>query len=294
MANIRAFSRVLVALDFSPHSAEVLQRVALLPLMRTTRVSLLHVRPPAPVDLGGKDLQEAARTLADTAAEQMRKQFGPGGPKVETLLARGIPTRVIASKARGLGAELIVLGRRGSSVLRRLALGSTAEGVLHTGVAPVLVVSTTAPAYYQTPLVAADLSDVAEQVLREVRRVLPGTVREVQVLHVFRPSWSDTVPLLGPGTPKLEAHRRREREEVEQEFHRLEPKARNLGLPVELVMEDGDPREAVVTVAGRMGADLIALGTRGQGRAARGLLGSVASGVLREAKCDVFVVPPAR
>jgi nucleotide-binding universal stress UspA family protein len=294
MANIRAFARVLVALDFSPHSTRVLERVALLPLMRTTKVTLLHVRPPAAVDLGGRQLQEAARTLAETAAAQVRKQFGPGGPSVESVVARGIPARVIGNKARTLGAELIVLGRRGSGVLRRLALGSTAEGVLHAGVAPVLVVSAESPGFYQTPLVAADLSDVAEQVMREVRRILPGNIQRVRVLHVFRPSWSDTVPLLGPGTPTLQAHRERERQEVDQEFRRLEPRARDLGLPVELVLEDGDPREAVVSVAQRFGADLIAIGTRGQGRAARGLLGSVASGVLRDASCDVFVVPPSR
>jgi nucleotide-binding universal stress UspA family protein len=294
MANIRAFSRVLVALDFSPHSTRVLERLPLLPLMRTTKVTLLHVRPPKALDMAGEELKEAAETLASTAAAEMRRQFGPGGPRVETVVARGLPARTIASRARSLGTELIVLGRRGSGLLRRLTLGSTAEGVLHAAVAPVLVVGTPPEGFYQTPLVAADLSDMAETVLRDVRRILPGNIRMVKVLHVFRPSWADALPLLGGTTRAIDAQRNAERTEVEREFRALEPRATDLGLPVKLELRDGDPREAIVTMARETGTDLIAVGTRGQGRAARGLLGSVASGVLRDAECDVFVVPPHR
>jgi nucleotide-binding universal stress UspA family protein len=294
VANIRAFSRVVVALDFSPHSTAVLARLALLPLMRRTRVTLVHVRPPAPVDLGGQDLHQAARILADTAAEQLRRQFGSGGPTVEPVVARGLPVRVIAARARAAGAELVVLGRRGSGVFRRLALGSTAEGVLHTGVAPVLVVGGTPAGVYQTPLVATDLSTVATTVLREVRRLLPATIRAVELLHVFQPSWADALPILGGLTPAIEAERLRLREQIQRQFDRLAPQAADLGLPVQLQLRDGDPREVVVETARELNSDLIAMGTRGPGRAARSLIGSVASSVLREATCDVFVVPPRK
>jgi nucleotide-binding universal stress UspA family protein len=37
--------------------------------------------------------------------------------------------------------------------------------------------------------------------------------------------------------------------------------------------------------------DLVVLGTRGHGRFRRALLGSVASAVLRAARCDVLLVP---
>ena len=52
----------------------------------------------------------------------------------------------------------------------------------------------------------------------------------------------------------------------------------------------GDPAEAIVELAGEWRADLIVLGSRGHGRLAGLLLGSVAQKVLTHAPCPVLVV----
>jgi nucleotide-binding universal stress UspA family protein len=58
--------------------------------------------------------------------------------------------------------------------------------------------------------------------------------------------------------------------------------------PVERRLEDGDPAETIVRVAGEEGADLIVLGTHGRGALGKLLLGSVAEKVVRRAPCPVL------
>ena len=53
----------------------------------------------------------------------------------------------------------------------------------------------------------------------------------------------------------------------------------------------GSPAEEILKVAKRQHADLVVLGTRGLGRAARLLLGSTTDAVLRHARLRVLAVP---
>jgi nucleotide-binding universal stress UspA family protein len=53
----------------------------------------------------------------------------------------------------------------------------------------------------------------------------------------------------------------------------------------------GDPAEAIIALAKDRHADLIVMGTRGHGRIAGLLLGSVAQKVVTHAACPVLVVP---
>jgi nucleotide-binding universal stress UspA family protein len=53
----------------------------------------------------------------------------------------------------------------------------------------------------------------------------------------------------------------------------------------------GSPADEILKVARRQHADLVVLGTRGMGRAARVLLGSTADAVLRRARIPVLAVP---
>jgi len=53
-----------------------------------------------------------------------------------------------------------------------------------------------------------------------------------------------------------------------------------------------DQSELIASIAAEHDARVIVVGTRGQGRLAGALLGSVAQGLLHKAACPVLVVPP--
>ncbi|HYQ83921.1 MAG TPA: universal stress protein, partial [Rubrobacter sp.] len=55
----------------------------------------------------------------------------------------------------------------------------------------------------------------------------------------------------------------------------------------------GDAGAEILAESGRQPADLVILGTNGQGGCDRLLLGSVSSTVLRKAPCSVLMIPSA-
>ena len=56
----------------------------------------------------------------------------------------------------------------------------------------------------------------------------------------------------------------------------------------------GSPRIVVDRAVRKIGADLLVLGTRGHSGAPLLFLGTVAGDLLRQSRCDVLIVPPAR
>lgn len=62
------------------------------------------------------------------------------------------------------------------------------------------------------------------------------------------------------------------------------------GLDAEVVTAVGDPAETLIRVAKKHRCGIIVMGSRGQGRVANLLLGSVANKVVQTAQCPVAVV----
>ncbi|GGK66761.1 universal stress protein [Planomonospora parontospora subsp. parontospora] len=59
---------------------------------------------------------------------------------------------------------------------------------------------------------------------------------------------------------------------------------------IELAAEEGDPVDVLVSLAGRLRADLLVVGNRGLNSLTGRLLGSVPSSVSQRAECDVLIV----
>jgi nucleotide-binding universal stress UspA family protein len=80
---------------------------------------------------GHRTLEEAQKIVSEAGVE-------PQLTFVETVGRR--PSDIIVEKAAEWGADLIVMGTHGRRGLRRLVMGSDAEGVLRSTTIPVLLV----------------------------------------------------------------------------------------------------------------------------------------------------------
>ncbi len=69
--------------------------------------------------------------------------------------------------------------------------------------------------------------------------------------------------------------------------------ARERGVPAEVVLENDRPAEALLKVAERAGADIIAVGTRGESQLTGLLLGSTPYHLVHRATMPLLVVPQA-
>ena len=138
----------------------------------------------------------------------------------------------------------------------------------------------------RTILVPVDFSDHARAALEEATALAESAGAAIHLLHCYsiRP---EVVDLYGTTLPEG-----LDRDLRQATLRRLEEWAepvRARGVSVEVHAEARLPGEQIVATAEALGADLIAMGTRGSTGLQHVLLGSVAERTLRRAPCPVWV-----
>ncbi len=138
---------LLVPVDFSSVSREVVSDAARLARLAKARVVLLHVvqLPVIATDYGmlfenmGEFTVVAARD-ADRRLARLKAKLRAGGLRADTVRVIGFPALCILEQARKLAASYIVIGSHGHTAFYDLLIGSTASGVLKRASCPVVVV----------------------------------------------------------------------------------------------------------------------------------------------------------
>lgn len=136
--------RILVATDLSGASEPVIAAAADIAHLAHADLLVLHVFTPEDyVEVqrdSGLALDEYMDRLRTMARHQVEQAGGSGDRvRVEVLQGESIPREILAVAA-AREVQMIVLGTRGRTGLRRLLLGSVAEEVLRHAACPVLVV----------------------------------------------------------------------------------------------------------------------------------------------------------
>lgn len=140
MTNI---STIVIGVDGSEGSRRSTEFAATLAAQLKARVIAVHVfeplahiadmAPPYHFD----EVEARARVEAETT---WTMPLRTAGVSFETRVLHGTPFDCIADTARETDADVIVVGARGFSTLRGLALGSTSNKLVHAAHRPVLVV----------------------------------------------------------------------------------------------------------------------------------------------------------
>jgi universal stress protein E len=248
----------------------------------------MQVLPP---ELGVVDagwLEDYAGALREKLAQQAQRTgltglpgFGPG----QLHLTMGSPAyREVVELARQVQADLIVVGDAEVGALRRAFFGATADGVIRHVSCPVFVVrsaSTFPPSRVEIPV---DLSPIAANALRSGLDFLAqlGAVQaETEVLFVLNPM--EVAGSLQFTTEQVERF-------TLDELRRF---LRANGASPELArVRTGYPSSEILSVLEERQADLAILGTHGRRGFERLILGSVATGVMHHAACNLLIVPP--
>jgi universal stress protein A len=141
---------------------------------------------------------------------------------------------------------------------------------------------------YKHILAAIDLTEDSAQVLEKARRVAALTGASVSLVSVVKPLTQvygglDVAPIAASGLSF-------EHEALKQAGVQIRQLASRFGFdPEQTHVFIGSPAHDVRALAGRLGADLIIVGTHG--RHGLGLLlGSTASGIIHGVGCDVLAV----
>jgi universal stress protein F len=138
--------KILVALDTSPRSAEVLAQAATVARGSGAELYLLRavgLPPELPPDSFRSSPNEVIETLRATAARQLEALGASLDPiqVIHVLVRIGAPWSAICESAREHEVDLVVVGSHGYDALDHL-LGTTAAKVVNHSACSVLVVRT--------------------------------------------------------------------------------------------------------------------------------------------------------
>ena len=138
-------------------------------------------------------------------------------------------------------------------------------------------------------LVATDGSRAASAALDEAISLAAETGEGVAAITVWRALQGD-FGLAYPSTAMLNELLDAERTHAEATLGDAIGRAQEAGVRLRTRLTTGDPAERICAYADEIDARLIAIGTRGHGKVASLLLGSVSNAVIRGASCPVLVV----
>jgi nucleotide-binding universal stress UspA family protein len=291
---------ILAATDLSAASDRVLRTAAVLAGRSGARLYVLHAVEPlaampvtafgaAGTGMEAQVVQQEWLNARATLDAQLARVFGDAHHPHDLVFVEGESApRAICARAEQLGADLIVIGPHAGGEGGVPLLGTTADGVLRSAGAPVLVVRGTVPAPLARLLVATDLTEPGTGIVAAAlgwaaafsSRAEGGTPVRVDVVHVILDVVSGTMPFsqatvqpgANPGIGEAAAHAP--------------------GVDVrERVLFGESVVDAVLEYARETSPDLLVAGSHGRGAIARALVGSTSSALARQAPCSVLLVP---
>ena len=144
----------------------------------------------------------------------------------------------------------------------------------------------------KTIVVCIDFSNGTECVLKAASKLAKALQEHVYLVHVIDDTPLYTMYGMYPEEiPAMAEYRElasvRARQKMEDAKARLE----GMGVAVVSEILDGQPQAAIMDFAIKVATDMVVVGTHGHSAIGSVLMGSVASGLVRQAKVPVLVVP---
>jgi nucleotide-binding universal stress UspA family protein len=300
------FERILVPLDGSSLSEEVLGYVGPLARAFSAEVLLLHViasvellrvLPPSHpyADLLRREGTNIGRSFLERAAAPLREQ----GIHVQTAVTatedRSIP-ELLLEHAREENVQLIAMATHGQGGLDRVIFGSVANRMLQAAQTPLLLVRPTGDldakqVSLRTIVVPLDGSELAETVLPlvvELSQKLNLEVRMLYVLPLASQIYVGTTYYWYPAD-LLDVARDAAKSYLKGVAERLQRD----GLTAHMDVIEGEASSQIVDYVQRTPDCIVALSTHGRSGIGRWLIGSVADKVIRSSGRPVLVLRPS-
>ena len=261
--------RILVTTDGSPESEDAF--AAMMPIVRvdSPEVALLYV------------FEDPTASFA--APERVARACGAlraNGVNAHLEIRAGTPVDVIVEQAKK--SDLIVISTHGRGGLKRLVVGSVAEGVLRHAETPVLV---TRPGIvvrqWSRLVVALDGSRRGERILGDVIPLARRLHAEVDLVQSAMPPISGTGLGDVPGVQIFEDPR--------PYLEGIRSWLATQGVDASVTPLEGRAGAQILRHAAEHEASLLCMSTHGRSGVVRALMGSIAEEVIRQAPCPVLL-----
>lgn len=295
--------KIAVGIDFSPESTLAAHQAIEIARHVGAEVVLVHAQlfvelPPVGPEPAAQ-VQAALDTYRSRLAREvaqsreklaeLRRALSGQGPDVSQVLVEGLTDEALCAAARGLPADLFVVGTHGRSPLKWFFLGSVAQHMVRLSPVDVLIARREGAGRggFQSALSAIDFSSSSVRALDRALELVDRRGR-IDVVHFqqFLPMglWSEGMATYdGKFEAALEADLRAQGEKL------LAARRRPGGPALEFHLVREPPATGIAHWLETRPADLAVLGSHGRKGFRRAMLGSVAEAIARRAPCSVLV-----
>ena len=281
-------TRLLAATDLLPKTESAVDRAGLLAQELGSDLSMLHVVSPVSSE---RVLEQSLEVAIERMKSRVRPPMWRAGATPDVMVRAGNPARVIMDAVARQEPDLLILGPHERRGVFDALQGTIAEKAVSARKCPVLMVQQSASAAYRNVLLALDVSAASRSALRAAERLVLTDQARVTAFHACGlPDHG----VLGPiGTEAAAALMQTDcsQDEASAAMRRLLEQESSESKRYELVVAAGNPVRAIMRAMKNRKPDLLVMGTRGDGRMRRAVLGSVANQLLKIAHCDVLIVP---
>lgn len=292
--------RILCPIDFSDHSIHALDHAVAFAKWYGSSVTLMHVRPPAPVSYpAGPEMVATLLTPQERAAlldsmNRLQQEHCMGTPSIVEVI-EGPPATELLTRADSMPADLVVMGTHGRSGFERLMLGSITEKVLRRAACPVLTVpAAVAPA--KTPAVllknivcAVDFSDCSMHALTYALSIAKESDANLTVMHVLEVP-PDLPPEDAGGPFSFREYVDSAQQARMVRLNKAIPDDARTYCKVDTLVTIGKAYREILRVADERHAGLLVVGIHGRGAIDRLLFGSTTQHLVRLATCPVLTL----
>ncbi|PMR68069.1 universal stress protein [Halomonas heilongjiangensis] len=273
---------LLFACDLSAENRAAYARAVRLAVEHGARLDVIHVLDPYLPHRVLHDLEEAVVADMKAILTDIREDYALPEPKMLIQTVAGSAYAEIIREAHEREVDMIILGAHRKRGQPDLVAGTTLARVLRSAPCPVLSVSHLASQEWQDILVPVDFSLTSRHTLRETLKRFPDA--RLTLLHAWDipgerelGSDSDYARWRDREVARLRTQLERETEQLMSELDDVPE--------LELVLEQGDPLEVLMTRLRRQPPDLLALGSRGQ----LGRQSQITEQLLAEPHCDIML-----
>ncbi|MFN5727574.1 MAG: universal stress protein [Pseudanabaena sp.] len=131
------FQQVLLAVDGSGRSREMMNMLLALPSMQTLQINVLHVIPNSTNSEAVTEYRIAGEKIVEREVKSLRLT---SGNTTVSMLKEGEPKDVVCKVAEDLKPDLMIMGSRGMGRLQAILANSVSQYVFQLSDAPMLLI----------------------------------------------------------------------------------------------------------------------------------------------------------
>jgi len=283
--------KLLLATDGSQFSEGAIREAIRLTKKCSSKLSAISVIETNPeYETIAPQLLEKAEKTAREHLESVKTLAKKEGVVCSTRILEGEDSyNYITQEAEKNMISMIIMGRRGRTGLKRLAMGSTTSRVIGHAPCNVLVVPKAAQVDFKNIVIATDGSKYSLAAASEAIGIAKNNKSELTVIAVV-PSEIMTPTDIDFTMTQKELIAEKEMHEAEKNAKAVKEAALKEGVSVKAFVMSGRPADAIMEIAREKKADLIVVGSHGRTGLGRLLMGSIAERVIVLTSCAVLVV----